>query len=230
MHQSDRDEYIKRYETRLRKFGYSPETLGWGKGGRQNNRFSVLAQPALANSTGSVLDIGCGFADLLEFLVAQGWRGSYTGVDLVPAVVKVAQERHPGHKIFVLDVSEDVSSIKPHDHVIASGVLNARLKSGDNLAYSKHIMRTMFGLARKTLSIDFLSTHVDFQASDAWHIDPHWACEVVRELSPRFVMRCDYMPYEFALLIYCDDRISPRNVFPAYEAVAPDWPLRSRRG
>ena len=95
MEDADRQDYIARYEGRLKRFGYSPESLGWGRHGRQEVRFSVLAEYAMRNRTASVLDVGCGFADLYDFLRARGWTGLYTGLDIVPGLLEEAHRRNP---------------------------------------------------------------------------------------------------------------------------------------
>ena len=46
---------------------------------------------------------------------------------------------------------------------------------------------------------------------------PAWALTLGKKLSRRVMLRHDYMPYEFTLIIYSDDTISSRNVFNATE-------------
>jgi SAM-dependent methyltransferase len=218
MNERDRAEYIQRYEARLAEFGYSPETLGWGKQGRQEVRFTVLAEYALRRPDSSVLDVGCGFADLYDFLRARGWHGRYTGIDLVPGLLAVARERHPGLDLREMDITAVEHGLEPHDFVIASGVFNARLSAGDNPAHIQRALAAMLGLAREAVCVDFMSTYVDFQKPGAWHTDPCWAYTAARALSRRIVLRSDYMPYEFALFLFRDDSVSERRVFRAFEA------------
>ena len=219
MNDADRRATIERYEDRLRNYGYSPRTLGWGEHGRQEVRFAVLAEHALAHPGSSVLDVGCGFADLYDFLAARGWRGSYTGIDIVPGLLEVARERHPDLDLREADVTADGAGLAPHDFVIASGICNARLTSGDNRTHTVEVLGAMRRLARVAASIDFLSTHVDFAKPDAWHTDPGWALETAKRLTRRVALRHDYMPFEFTLTLFSDDAVGPRNVFAAFERV-----------
>jgi SAM-dependent methyltransferase len=217
--EKDRRETIERYENRLRQFGYSPETLGWGKQGRQEVRFGVLSQPILEFSDSSVLDVGCGFADLYDFLVAHGWHGTYCGIDIVPGLLKVARARHPDLDLYEGDIASDALQWVKYDYVVASGVFNAKLSDGDNLEYIELSLRNMLHLANSAVCVDFMSTHVDFQDPKGWHTDPVWAFTLAKKLSRRVVLRHDYMPYEFALFVYCDDSISMRNVFQVTDAL-----------
>lgn len=217
MREEDRQDYIQRYEERLQRFGYSAETLGWGQHGREEIRFSVLADCALRMPASSVLDVGCGFADLYDFLAQHNWHGKYTGIDIVPGLLNVACERHPGLDLREADIANAPASLETHDFVIASGVLNAKLRSADNQAHIVNVLTAMYGYAREAVCVDFMSTYVDFQKPGSWHTDPAWAFGVAKRLSRRVVLRHDYMPFEFALFIFKDDSISERHVFRSFE-------------
>lgn len=220
MEEEDRRDYIERYEERLRRFGYSPETLGWGKQGRQEIRFGVLAQPILESLSSSVLDVGCGFADLYDYLLAHGWEGRYCGIDIVPGLLQVARQRHPELDLREADITASDVHLGAYDFVVATGMFNARLKVGDNLKHIEHALLTMCRIAKAAVCVDFMSTYVDYQHPEGWHTDPAWALALGKKLSRRVMLRHDYMPYEFALIIYSEDTISPRNVFNAAEKAA----------
>lgn len=217
MEEEDRRDYIERYEGRLRRFGYSPETLGWGKQGRQEIRFGVLTQPILESLDSSLLDVGCGFGDLYDYLVAHGWKGSYCGIDIVPGLLRVARERHPELDLRELDITASDLDLESYDFVVATGMFNARLKVGENLKHIEHALLSMRRIAKVAICVDFMSTYVDYQHEEGWHTDPAWALRLGKKLSRRVMLRHDYMPYEFALFVYGDDTISSMNVFNAVE-------------
>lgn len=213
--EQDRKAYVERYTERLARHGETPEALGWGLNPRQDVRFGVLAEPALGEPSSSVLDVGCGFADLFDFLGARGWRGRYTGIDIVPALIERARRRHPELDLRERDITDEAGRLEPADFVVASGVFNARLEAEDNPSHIQQALACMLELARVAVCADFLSTRVDFQKLGAWHTEPGWALEAGLRLSPRAVLRHDYMPYEFALFIYKDASRDERGVFRA---------------
>jgi len=213
----DRLDYVERYEKRLQEFGYSPATLGWGAHGRQELRFSVLAEAALRMPNSSVLDVGCGFCDLYDFLEQRGWRGRYTGIDIVPGLLQVARQHHPDLDVRELDITDDPPSLNEYDFVISSGTFNAALPSGSNQSHIEAALRIMFRRSRQATCVDFLSSRVDFQKPGAYHTDPGWALAAAQQLTRRVLLRHDYMPYEFAVFLFRDDAISQRNVFRACE-------------
>ncbi len=215
MNNKDIDNYIKRYTGRFEQYGYSPETLGWGKNGKQEVRFSVLGELAIRDKNSSVLDVGCGFADLYLYLLKNGWNGIYTGIDIVPVLVEKAKELHP--RINVHQKGIHSSALEKADYVIASGVFNAKLINESNSSHIEKSLNKMFELCNKAVCVDFLSTDVDFQKEGSWHTDPLWAFQLVKKLSKRVTLRYDYMPFEFSLIIFKEDAISEINTFKAYK-------------
>jgi SAM-dependent methyltransferase len=213
----DRLDYVQRYEKRLQEFGYSPATLGWGVNGRQEVRFSVLAELALRMPQSSVLDVGCGFCDLYDFLDKQGWQGRYTGIDIVPGLLEVARQRHPDLDVRELDITDESVLLDEYDLVISSGALNAALPSGGNEVHIEVALRGMHRRSRYATCVDFLSSYVDFQKPGAYHTDPSWALAAAKRLTRRVLLRHDYMPYEFSLFLFRDDAISERRVFQGFE-------------
>lgn len=196
----DRLAYVERYERRLREHGHAPETLGW-RPGRERARFGVAADLVAETGARSLLDVGCGFADLLDFLRGTGWDGEYHGIDLVPGLLAEAGRRHPG-----LPLEEaDITSYDPgrsFDVVVASGVFNFELQAEDNRRHITRSVGRMFELSARAVCVDFLSTNVDHRHPGAWHTDPAWALALGRSLSPRCELRDDYLPFEFALVVY----------------------------
>lgn len=213
----DRMDYVERYEKRLQEFGYSPATLGWGVHGRQEVRFSVLAQLALKMPGSSVLDVGCGFCDLHDFLTLRGWQGQYTGIDIVPGLLEIARQRHVGLDVRELDITDDAAQLNEYDFVISSGTFNAALPSGSNQPHIEAALSNMFRRSRRATCVDFLSSYVDFQKPGACHTDPAWAFAAAKRLTRRVLLRHDYMPFEFSLFLFRDDAISERKVFQAFE-------------
>lgn len=209
--------YTERIKGAIARDGATRAGLCDGKGGRQDVRFPVLAAPALAKPDCAVLDVGCGFAELYGFLRSRGWRGRYTGIDIVPALLNEARRRYPDIELYEHDGSSGLGHLTPHDFVIASGVMNLALPGNDNEAHIEKFLRIMFQHASQALAVDFMTAYVDSQHPDAWHTDPVWAFTVANRLTRRLVLRADYMPYEFALFLYKDVRVSPRTVFQALE-------------
>jgi SAM-dependent methyltransferase len=200
MHADDIRRYVERYNRRLVEYGYDPRTLGWGGGcERQQLRFRIIHEIGVA-AEDSVLDVGCGFADLFGYLNSVGWHGRYAGVDINSALLEEARRQHPGVDVRFHDVSHQPID-GTFDWVCASGVFNARLHHEDNLVHIERTITTMFNTAAKGVACDFMSTYVDFVHPDAYHADPADITRLARRLNWKIAIRMDYLPYEFMLYL-----------------------------
>jgi SAM-dependent methyltransferase len=200
MEAADRHAYVERYERRLREHGHAPETLGW-RPGRERARFATMAAVVAETRARSVLDVGCGFADLYDHLQGAGWDGDYHGIDLVPGLLAEARRRHPSLPLEEADIG-DYEPRRTFDVVLASGVFNFELQAEDNREHIERSVARMFALCERAVCVDFLTTHVDFRHPGAWHTDPEWALALARRLSPRVAVRDDYLPFEYAIVVY----------------------------
>src|SRR5688572_32700875 len=80
---------ISRYSERYKKLGYDVRTLGWGTKEQQIARFEQVIESGIDLSHKHVLDIGCGFGDLANFLIQKRISFKhYTGWDLNPDLIK----------------------------------------------------------------------------------------------------------------------------------------------
>ena len=80
------------YRDHVRRFGYGYKALGYGRPASQQKRYhAALSLGALHRR--SLLDMGCGFGDLLAFLNARGVQPRYTGVDLCAPMIERCKRR-----------------------------------------------------------------------------------------------------------------------------------------
>lgn len=217
MNEIDKEKYIQRYTDRFNKFGYDARTLGWGGGiEKQYIRFSALTEIDKNKFNGStVLDIGCGFGDLFDYLKMIGSNVTYTGIDIVPVLIETAKLRHSDGE-FILGDFMDLDKEK-YDYIVGSGLFNAKVETdGGNEEYIENSLKLLFEKVKVGLVVDFMSTHVDYQHEIAYHCDPSWAFIVGKNLSKRVQLKHDYMPYEFCMFIYKDDEIIRDYLFKQY--------------
>jgi SAM-dependent methyltransferase len=212
----DREASVQAYRGLLRQYGAVPQALGWGLCPRQEVRFSVLWEELRHHPAASVVDVGCGFGDLAGYLRARGWRGHYRGIDLVPESVEIARARHPGADIRVLDLTA-AGPQEPADFVYEAGIFNYRLPSGNEEAHAAAMLGAMFRTATRALVCDWLSSYVDFRLPEGCHWDPGVVLKMARSLTKRLRLCMDYIPYEFAVILYKDDALGPNKVFAALE-------------
>ena len=121
--QRDNHDTIDRYRARFRRHGISPRALGW-RPGSQEVRFSAFLKDAPLSEAKSLIDVGCGFGDLLGELRAMGWKGHYTGIDILPEFIEVARGRNEAGASWITGDFQVILSDMKADIVFSSGLFN----------------------------------------------------------------------------------------------------------
>jgi SAM-dependent methyltransferase len=189
------------YAQRWEEFGYDTRSLGIGSRESQEVRFRVLAEIGDLTDT-AVLDVGCGFGDLRDFLDRRGVSVRYTGVDLQPAFIEEARRRHPGDAFFC----EDIEGFQPQqepDYVLISGTFNVKFRE-DQEDWVFGVLRRLFGLAKRGVGINLLSTYYDpgHFREDMFYCPPERALARAHEITRWVTLRHDYLPHDFTLYLY----------------------------
>jgi ubiquinone/menaquinone biosynthesis C-methylase UbiE len=70
-----------------------------------------------------ILDIGCGFGDLLQYLKGQGHEGRLTGIDLSDGMISCARKRYSGITFMVADAEKLPFKDNSYDVVICKHML-----------------------------------------------------------------------------------------------------------
>jgi hypothetical protein len=204
---------IEQYQRAFAAHGDTPAGVLWPRG-RQALRFDALTRHFSGDGF-SVLDYGCGLAHLKAYLDQRFSRYEYHGADLVPEFVQTVAAKYPAAKVQLVRSHADVT--RPVDHVVISGTFNI-IDGADRAAYVERVhaeLVHLFGLARASLSVNFMSDRVDFIQPQALHMNVESMMDFMRRnLSPRLRVDESYMPYEFTLVALKDSEIvRPDNIY-----------------
>ncbi len=197
MNPEDKDTWLSRYNERFLKFGFCPETLGWGGGKeRQLKRFRAAIDFSLFDDRPvvSVLDVGCGFGDFGAWLSEYKPAIRYTGIDINPALIE------EGRKRYSLDLCvTDIGSLsdRSYDLVVANGIFNYRMQHEDHEKYVKGMLRRFMEVAHVGIAVDFMSTYVDFSHPGAFHCPESLVVDAIKTRTKRYAIRNDYLDYEY---------------------------------
>jgi len=198
----DRVSLINDHREKLRKHGFTPPALGWTKG-KQDVRFSVLLD-CFEIKGKTILDIGCGFGDFLKYLPE---NTQYIGLDIVSEFIEEARTRYANcetarfyHSDFLDDDFKESADI-----AIASGSFNYRLDHTNSYEYIERAMNKAFLLTREAIAFNFLSSKVDYELEHAFHCSPEKILTMAYNLSRNILLRNDYMPFEFTIVVFKDD-------------------------
>lgn len=144
--------YLQPYFDAARRHGGGFGSLLWASPDTQQLRFDAFAR-LVAFTGASVLDVGCGRADLLDFLIATGQApAEYIGIEGVPALAEAAEGR--GIRIARADfIAEPQCLFTGSDIIAISGALN----TCEDEAFYGTIKRAFDATARHVV-FNFLSS------------------------------------------------------------------------
>jgi SAM-dependent methyltransferase len=194
----DNDRIRTYYANLLRQHGPTPLALDWGGRASQEKRFGVLAAIAPLHGT-RVLDVGCGLADFYDFLQRRGIDVGYTGHDLNPEAIAQARERYPALRLEAGDLM-DLADSKAFDYVFASGLFY--LRQASPWEYLEASVRKLFGLSRRGLAFNSLSTLAPRRDASEFYADPARVLAFCLTLTPHVTLRHDYLPNDFTCYLY----------------------------
>lgn len=208
------------YHEEFKKYGYSLNSLMWPKGA-QDARFKVKFDIGNLNNT-RILDVGCGFGHMLDYLKAWAINAQYTGMDICPDFIEVARKRHPDADFRILNIL-DTPVEETWDWVFSVGALNVATDK-DLWSYVQAMINRMFDVCTQGVAIDFLSTYVDFQKENAFHASPEEVFSFAKKLTQRVALRHDYMAYEFTVYLYKSQELTKNNIFKDFKKTIPPEP------
>jgi SAM-dependent methyltransferase len=196
------DKVGRYYTERVREFGETARGVDWNSEDSQDLRFAQLAR-LLPPTPFSVVDYGCGYGALVDFLERQGPDFDYQGFDISEEMVKRAAQAHSGvRRRFTRSYQE----LAPADYALASGVFNVKLDTSDAewAAYVLHAVETLDGLGHSGFAFNMLTSYSDPERmrAELYYADP---CAMFdhckRSFSRQVALLHDYGLYEFTILV-----------------------------
>jgi SAM-dependent methyltransferase len=193
---------VQRFQERIARYGVTFESLNSGSLEKQKIRHKIHAR-ALITPDPSVLDIGCGLGDFYSCLKENSQDCEYTGYDIVPEYIAECRKRYPKGKFAVHNIfSEGIDGM--WDTIVMSQVLNNRYKRSDNTEVMKKTISLAFSHTRISVSIDMMSTYVDYQDPNLFYYSPEEIFHFAKTVAHRVILRHDYRPFEFCIQLFHD--------------------------
>jgi len=191
---------IQRYQHRIAEHGATFASLNSGSEEKQAMRQRVHAS-ALRGERPSILEIGCGLGDFYKHLIGQKRDCVYHGYDIVPEYIAECRRAYPQSKFEVRNIFRDGID-GSYDAVVMSQVLNNRYQKSDNMQVMQRALDLAFQHTRVSVSVDMLSTYVDFRNPDLFYYSPEDIFRMAKAIAPRVVIRHDYRAFEFCVQLF----------------------------
>jgi SAM-dependent methyltransferase len=190
------------YQDKIEAFGPTHKGVDWNSVESQELRFSKLSQ-VLSSENFSVIDYGCGYGALHDYLSRHHKNFDYIGFDWSDAMLREARCVHPESSSCHF-TSETID--ESCDYSIASGIFNVKLEeTSEN--WHQHILSTLCEIDRiskKGFSFNILTSYSDAekQSQKLFYADPCIFFDFCKKNFARDVaLLHDYGLYEFTIIV-----------------------------
>lgn len=184
----------KKYEALKSNASYSSR-VGYHDITRQYLRFAEI-KTFIGNQSGSILDVGCGNAEFLQFLKGTGFDGKYFGIDVCQRLIKEARIRFPACEFTQSDVLK--LKKKKYDYIVASGIFN--FNYGQNINLIKKLLLKMFTLAKRKVIFNGICKQKSRKDRKSFFIDQWYLCKwIERKLNCYIEIRSNMIDFNFTI-------------------------------
>ncbi len=191
------------YTPRINAVDPGWKILDWATPESQLKRFETLLHHLRGRGQPlprTLLDVGCGTADLLPFLQAEMPELRYTGVDLLGEIIDEAKRRHPGATLLQANLFErNIFAPRAFDVVFCSGAFNLEL--GNNAEFLTRALPVLWELTEQTLVVNLLHDRTPKKFPACHYYAPADVLALCKKLTPDVTLDESYLPNDFTVVL-----------------------------
>jgi SAM-dependent methyltransferase len=197
------------FSQKLDTYGPTPQGVDYNGPEAQAHRFEQLVKVIDPGSPFTVIDYGCGYGAMFDFLHGKGWQFEYYGVDLIEKSVMLGGALHRQFANAHFTTEEGELSVV--DYLLAGAIFNVKIDAAHDewQALSLETLQRMNRLCRKGFSFNMLTKYSDAermaQRPDLFYGDPLFYFDYCkRTFSRNVALLHDYGLYDFTILVRKD--------------------------
>jgi SAM-dependent methyltransferase len=190
------------YSDKIAKHGATSKGVDWN--GRESHvlRFSQLCKVFSEKNKFTLLDYGCGYGSLIEYLNENKIPCQYTGFDISKMMIEKAKERHLSkNSVFISELDSS-----KYDYTIANGIFNVKLDSSD-IDWRTYVLETIQkinSISLKGFSFNILTSYSDedYKKDYLYYANPLFYFDYCKNnFSKNVALLHDYNLYEFTIIL-----------------------------
>ena len=200
-----RDWFLKKkissYQRSFKKYGINSNALQWKSEKSAELRYQELMAD-LDFEGKTILDVGCGFGDIIPYISRKTNKFDFTGVDMVPEFIQAAQKKYPEYRFILRDYFSHPMKEK-FDIVISSGTLNSNFKNV--YCFRKKAIKTLFDHALEGIGFNmagFYPQPENKESSKVYYADSLIFLKYCLSLSSKLIFRHHYHRKDFTIVIF----------------------------
>lgn len=199
----------KYFADKLETFGTTAKGVDYNGEEAQQIRFAELIRIIRSKTPFTIIDYGCGYGAMFEFLHKAGFDFEYFGIDLIAEMVAAGKETHKGYAN--AHFTNDEKQVPLADYLVAAGIFNIKLDA-EALDWKKFVCSTlnqMNALCSKGFSFNMLTQYSDpermKERPDLYYGDPLFFFDYCKiNFSRNVALLHDYGLYDFTILVRKD--------------------------
>ena len=211
MFESDRlDAIIDNYSENHRQFGYGARALEMPSDRRTIRYYELLKNfPDYNNKEKiSIIDLGCGYGDLVDYLDYLELNYNYIGVDLCDSFLNFAKKKYAGRDniIFVKrNFFENDYEEYEFDYAVSSQTFNSLYSNKENnMDVIQKTMKYAFLKCKKGIAFNFVTNKVEYKKKNVAYHSVEELVSFSYSLSNSIVLDNSCMPFEATICILKD--------------------------
>jgi SAM-dependent methyltransferase len=201
-----RRHYVRYFTEKLRKYGATSKGVDYNSAGAQELRFEQLIKIVRPDRPFSLIDYGCGYGALYDFLSRKGLGFTYVGFDIIDDMVRAATETHANAP--QARFTSDAHSLPVADYVVAGAIFNNKFEA-DTAEWTDMVLKTlrhMDRLSTKGFSFNMLTRYSDEHRmaarTDLYFGDPLFFFDYcTRHIARHVALLQDYGLHDFTILV-----------------------------
>jgi SAM-dependent methyltransferase len=198
------------YLPKIKEFGATYKAVDWNSEKAQELSFEqlikIISPEDVISGKYSLLDYGCGYGALLDFLISKNMPCEYFGYDVMRPMIDLAKETHKEKKaVWLSEFPEEAQ----FDYVLASGVFTLKMKQDVSVfkTYVQQRLKEINKISKKGFAFNCLTSYSDkeFMKDYLYYPSPLETFDFCKKnFSSKVALLHDYPKYEFTILVRKD--------------------------
>lgn len=195
------------YADKLQQYGPTAKGVDWNSETAQKIRFEILQKIIDPVKSFSLIDYGCGYGALYDYLTKQNLNFHYFGLDIQPQLIEAAAHLHATQTNCSFKLCNESTEIV--DYVLSSGVFTLKFDCSEPewQEYILSLLHSLNQMSSKGFAFNCLTKYSDQDRMKdyLYYADPCFFFDYCKKhFSKNVALLHDYGLYEFTILVRKD--------------------------
>jgi len=191
------------YTDKVLTYGTNHKGVDWNSRESQETRYEQLLKVCNEKEKFTIIDYGCGYGYLFEYMKSKSYNFEYYGFDISEEMVNKAKQIYKANNCtFFNNTNTDIKT----DYCVASGIFNVKFDTNYE-KWAEYILNVLNEINNKTtrgFSFNCLTKYSDkeYMKDNLYYGDPFYFFDYCKKhFSRNVALLHDYNLYEFTIIV-----------------------------